>query len=209
MVLLRLGFFAVVLPLSRVSVPRIGTWFASAWTPHRFYKIPRRYTLHLFWWSSHYRTHVPPSGSYLLHPADIADSSCLACTSCNRPSGDPQFAHELRLSISSLGLYHVDLCGWMSHCMFLFSEYEYFFGFINMYFLDFGLISSGVGALFSIIAWWSFIPDPNRFNKISKILSTVSRSSSFFATTNFNSVPSRLLSIAVRSCLSSFKLSCS
>ena len=38
----------------------------------------RRYTLHLFWWSSHYKTHVPPSGS-----------SSLACTSCNRPSDDP------------------------------------------------------------------------------------------------------------------------
>ena len=52
------------------------------------------------------------------------------------------------------------------------------------------------------------MPDPNRFNNISKILSAVSRSSSFFATTHFNAVPSKLLSIAVHACLSSFKLSC-
>ena len=49
--------------------------------------------------------------------------------------------------MSSLGLYHDDLCGWFPPCMFLPSEYEYFFGFINMYSLDFCLISSGVGAL--------------------------------------------------------------
>ena len=60
-----------------------------------------------------------------------------------------------------------------------------------------------------IIAWWPFIPDPNRFNNFSKILSAVSRSSSFFATTHFNAVPSRLLKIAVQACLSSLKLSCS
>ena len=53
------------------------------------------------------------------------------------------------------------------------------------------------------------MPEPNRFNNISKILSAVSHSSSFFATTHFNAVPSRLLSIAVHACLSSFKLSCS
>ena len=51
--------------------------------------------------------------------------------------------------------------------------------------------------------------DPNRLNNISKILSAVSRYSSFFATTHFNAAPSRLLSIAVQTCLSSFKLSCS
>ena len=37
----------------------------------------------------------------------------------------------------------------------------------------------------------------------------IHRSSSFFATTHFNAVPSKLLSIAVQACLSSFKLSCS
>ena len=37
----------------------------------------------------------------------------------------------------------------------------------------------------------------------------MSRSSSFFATTHFSAVPSRLLSIAVQACLSSLKLSCS
>ena len=70
--------------------------------------------------------------------------------------------------------------------------------------------SSSLCLLFSnlIIAWWPFIPDPNRFNNISKILSAVSRSSSFFATTHFNAVPSKLLSIAVQACRSSFKLSC-
>ena len=60
-----------------------------------------------------------------------------------------------------------------------------------------------------IIAWWLFIPDPNWFNSISKILSAVSRSSSFFATPLFRAVPSKLLSIAVQACLLSFKLSCS
>ena len=53
------------------------------------------------------------------------------------------------------------------------------------------------------------MPDPNRFKNISKILSAVSRSSSFFATAHFTAAPSRLLSIAVQTCLSSFKLSCS
>ena len=53
------------------------------------------------------------------------------------------------------------------------------------------------------------MPDSNRFNNISKILSAVSRSSSFFATTHFSAVPSMLLSIGVQACLSSFKLSCS
>ena len=48
-----------------------------------------------------------------------------------------------------------------------------------------------------------------RSKLISKILSAVSRSSSFFATTHFSAVTSRLLSIAVQACLSSFKLSCS
>ena len=51
------------------------------------------------------------------------------------------------------------------------------------------------------------MPHPNQFNKISKILSAVSRSSFFFAATHFNAVPSKLLSIAVHACLSSFKLS--
>ena len=40
-------------------------------------------------------------------------------------------------------------------------------------------------------------------------MSTISRSSSFFATTHFNAVPSRFLSIAKQACLLSFKLSCS
>ena len=53
------------------------------------------------------------------------------------------------------------------------------------------------------------MPDPNRFSNISKILSAVSRSSSFLATTHFNAVPSKFLSMAVHACLSSFKLSCS
>ena len=71
--------------------------------------------------------------------------------------------------------------------------------------------SSSLCLLFSnlIKAWWPFIPDPNRFSNVSKILSAVSRSSSFFATTRFSAVPSRLLKIAVQACLSSFKLSCS
>ena len=54
---------------------------------------------------------------------------------------------HLRFSMSSLGLYHAELSGWLPPCMFLPSEYEYFFGFINMYSLDFCLISSGVRAL--------------------------------------------------------------
>ena len=53
------------------------------------------------------------------------------------------------------------------------------------------------------------MPDPNRLNNNSKMLSAVSRSSSLFATTHFNAVPSKSLIIAVQACLSSFKLSCS
>ena len=152
--------------------------------------------------------------------------------------------------------------------MFLLSENEYFFVFINRYSLDFCLISYGVGPLFFdnvkyianillksslltpslnfetmlkfllfvyssgsllllklsrlsrnrsvlspslcrlfsnlIITWWTLMTDPNWFNSISKILSAVSRSSSFFATTHICSVPSRLLSIALHACFSSF-----
>ena len=54
-----------------------------------------------------------------------------------------------------------------------------------------------------------FTPDPKQFNKISKLLSAVSCSSSFLATTHFSTEPSRLLSIAVQACLSPFNLSCS
>ena len=61
-------------------------------------------------------------------------------------------------------------------------------------------ISSWLGA--------PFIPDPNRFSRISKILSAMSRSSYFLANTHFSAVPSRLLSISVHACFSSFKLSC-
>ena len=157
--------------------------------------------------------------------------------------------------------------------MFLLSENEYFFVFINRYSLDFCLISYGVGPLFFdnvkyvanivlksslltpslnfetmlkfflfvyssgsllllklsrlsrnlsvispslcrlfsnlIITWWTLMTDPNRFNSISKILSAVSRSSSFFATTHICSVPSRLLSIALHACFSSFCSRCS
>ena len=71
--------------------------------------------------------------------------------------------------------------------------------------------SSSLCLFFSnlIIAWWPFIPDPNRFSDISKILSAVSRSSPFFAIINYDAVPSRLLRIAVQACLSSFELSSS
>ena len=70
--------------------------------------------------------------------------------------------------------------------------------------------SSSLCLIFSILimACCHFIPDPKRFNRISKFLSAVSRSSSFLATTHFSAMPSKLLSIAVQACLSSFKLSC-
>ena len=51
-----------------------------------------------------------------------------------------------------------------------------------------------------INAWSRFIPEQKRFNSLSKVLSAVSRSFSFFPTTQFSSVPSRLLSIALQSC---------
>ena len=73
---------------------------------------------------------------------------------------------------------------------------------------------SPICLLFSklIMAWCPFIPDipePKAINNLLKILSDVSRFSSFFATTHFSFEPSRLLRIAVHACLPYFKMSCS
>ena len=71
--------------------------------------------------------------------------------------------------------------------------------------------SSSLCLLFSnlIRAWYPFIPDPKRLSKISKMLSTVSHSSTFLATKHFSAAPSSVLSIAVHACLSSFRFVCS
>ena len=45
-------------------------------------------------------------------------------------------------------------------------------------------------------------PEPKRFNKISKVFSTVSRCYWFLAITQFRAVPSKLLVSALHSCLS-------
>ena len=69
--------------------------------------------------------------------------------SCNPPYDDP-LIHNLQKTYvfhPYLGLYHDDLCCCLPPCTFLPSEYECFFGFINMYSLDFCLISPKVCAL--------------------------------------------------------------
>ena len=108
-------------------------------------------------------------------------------------SADPQFAHDLRLSISSLGLYHDDLWGWPPPCVFLFSEYEYFLGFISMYFLDFCLISSEVGAL--------------SFDNVYYVANIVLKSSLFTPSMNFEAMLKFLLFVDSSGSLLLLKLS--
>ena len=95
--------------------------------------------------------------------------------------------------MSSLALYHVDLCCWFDPCKFPLSENEYFLGFINMYSLDFCFISSGVVAL--------------SLDSVLYVANIVLKSSVFTPSTNFESKLKFLLFVDSSGSLLLLKLS--